>query len=153
MKLGEALSLRAKQAQRLNDLRGRISNAALVQEGDTPPEDATGLLAEYTALSEEHAALMDRIANTNNRTRIGGVTLAAALQQREHLIRMRNINGIVATKASPGRDAYRYSRSEVKYVPTINITAFRLNEKAFDDQVRELDAQIQKTNWETDLLD
>ena len=150
--LGEALSLRAKQAQRLNDLQGRIKASALHQEGTKPPEEPYALIEEYLKVSKEHAELLRRIAVTNVTTDVDGSPLMMLLHKRESFIRKRNIYGIAAKAASPGTDSYRYMRTELKYESSLDVAEMRRKEDEANEKVRELDAQIQKSNWATELL-
>ena len=153
MKLGEALSLRARQAQKLNDLRGRIRTNAMTQEGDAPAEDPNELLREFALLSEEHSQLLRRIALTNQQTTLADDrVLADLLQEREHLRRTRNMTEAAATAATPSRSDYRYGRTEIKYVPQLRVAALRTAIEDLDTQVRKLDATIQEANWQADLL-
>lgn len=153
MKLGEALTLRARQAQKLNDLQGRIKSSAMVQEGDTPAEDCQVLMTEYVEVSQAHATLNEQIARTNNTTVVDGAsqTLAALIQTREALIRHRNLIRLACAAASPGAQQYRYMRSEVKLVPQIDVASLRDEEKKLEEMVNQLDTRIQRVNWATDL--
>lgn len=45
MKLAEALQERADLQKRIDQLEARIQSSALVQEGETPPEDPLALAA------------------------------------------------------------------------------------------------------------
>lgn len=152
MTLGEALSLRAKQAQKLNDLRGRIKANAITQEGEVPAENADVLIAEYTVLSTIHSALLVQIASTNAATSVDGKTLVQMLQQREDLIRERNIYGSTADAATPNSGGYRYMRSELRYVAQVDVADLRRKEEETGEEVRALDAQIQHANWQTELI-
>ena len=46
MKLAEALANRADLQRRIEQMRGRLQKSALVQEGESPPEDPQELLEE-----------------------------------------------------------------------------------------------------------
>lgn len=154
MKLGEALTLRARQAQRLNELQDRIKMAVLVQEGDTPQENANELIAAYLEESSKHEELVSAIARTNATTTLDdGTTLLVALQRRETLIRERNIYRLAATAANPAKNnmMYRYSRSEIKFVPTVDVQELRGKEETLEKKISQIDARIQKINWETEL--
>lgn len=156
MKLGEALTQRARQAQKLNDLQERIRSAVLVQEGDDAQEDANALIAEYVQVSNDHAVLVSRIALTNAETNTTSVsdgrTILGLLHQREALIRERNIYRAAATAANPTKSTLlRYSRSEVKFVATVDVQALRAKEAELEQKINTLDAQIQKLNWDTEL--
>ena len=50
MKLAEALANRADLQKRLEQMRGRLAQSALVQENESPPEDPRELLAETERL-------------------------------------------------------------------------------------------------------
>lgn len=156
MKLGEALTVRARQASKLNDLQGRIKASVLVQEDTQPPENAESLLAEYLELSEDHERLVTAIQETNADTVMpydGEIcSLLDLLQQREGMIRERNIYGIAARAATPSMDVFRYSRSEIKQVAVINVGEYREKEDQVTRLITALDARIQQANWETDLI-
>lgn len=152
MKLGEALSLRARQAQKLNDLRGRVKQNAVSQEGTTPAEPIVGLMSEYLEVSEEHRHLLVRIAMTNVSTDVDGVSLLALLQSREALIRERNLYNLAAAAGTLSDSSYRYMRSELKYESQVDVGSFRQHEDDLNEQIRQLDAQIQAVNWATDLI-
>lgn len=155
MKLGEALTVRRRQAERLNDLRGRIKANAMVQEGDQPQENVDALLAEFKALSETHGQLVQRINRTNVSTSVSesdDVTLLDLLASREHFNRWRNMLGTVADAATPSRNDYRFMRTEVRFVPTIDIAATRAEKDDVQAIIENLDSQIQEVNWQTELL-
>jgi uncharacterized protein DUF6847 len=153
MKLGEALTLRARQAQRLNDLHGRIKASALVQEGDEPAENCKFLIGEYEGLSEEHADLVRRIQVSNVTTTCDdGKSILDHLMRRDVLVKHRNIARAAAQAASPGNDRYRYMRSEIKMVPTVDVAELHQEADDIEKEIRVVDALIQKANWSNDLL-
>lgn len=151
MKLGEALSLRARQAQKLNDLRERIVRNALVQEGEKPAENAFELLDEFADESVAHAKLLSRIGRTNASVSMPPGTLADELHAREHLRRLRGLYEAAAKAATPGNTP-RYMRSELKYVALLDVPDLRVQIEKFDQQIREIDARVQEINWQTELL-
>src|SRR5262249_16917432 len=65
MKLAEALTLRSQLQTRFQLLRERVKASAMVQEGESPPEDPTTLLAELEAVAAEVETLIARINKTN----------------------------------------------------------------------------------------
>lgn len=152
MNLGEALSVRARLAQRLNDLKGRIKANAVAQEGDEPAENAAELMAAYLASSKELAALMVKITKTNASTVVLDKNLTDLLQDREELIRERNLYGSTADTATPNSDRYRYMRNEVKFVSFVDVADLRKKEEECNERVHILDAIIQKINWQTELV-
>src|ERR1051326_8393767 len=57
MKLAEALVLRADIQKRVEELRKRLKESALVQEGEKPPENPEELLAELDRLLNQLVGL------------------------------------------------------------------------------------------------
>lgn len=151
MKLGEALTLRAFQAQKLAELRMRAIRSAVTQEGDSPVEDPAKALDEFEKLSREQAKLISRINVTNQTATTGaGETLAEWLQKREHLRRLKNAVGSLIDASAT--DRMRYMRTEIKLVTNVDVSALQ---KQFDDlteQIRRIDATIQTENWKHELL-
>jgi len=47
----------------------------------------------------------------------------------------------------------RYSRSEIKTVATVNVSALRKQLDEIARQRRELDTRVQEANWTIDLLE
>jgi hypothetical protein len=136
----------------LEQLRARLVSSAIVQEGEQPPEDPQVLLAELEGLIAEFEQLVIAINRTNSSAAIDGVgVLTEALAKRDALdLKLSLLGGLV--EAASNR-ANRYSRTEIKLLSTVDVPALR---KRLDDtsrQRRELDAQIQGTNWTTDLLE
>ena len=82
MKLAEALQERADLNRRIDDLRRRLGNNILTQEGETPAEDPAELLRELDASLARLEALMARINLTNCRTKAGGMTLTELIAPR-----------------------------------------------------------------------
>lgn len=154
MKLGEALSLRARQAQQLDDLRGRILSNVLVQEGEVAAENAEQLIIAFEVLSDEHQLLVQQIIRTNiEASDEEGYHPIEHLHRRESLRRKRAIHHQAATGATPGRtERFRYTRSELKSVSQINVSAHRASVATLDEEIRVLDAKIQEGNWKIDLL-
>ena len=150
MLLAEALARRAEAQDRVNSITQRLTQGALIQEGDTPVEDPAELLAEAARLLQEIETLVRRINHTNSQTPFEGATLTDAIARRDALLRARRLYAQVADAGSARQD--RYSRSEVRYVPTVDVGSLR---KMADDAAkayRELDTKIQQLNWSTQLL-
>lgn len=146
--------MRARQAQRMNDLKGRIKANTTSQEGDSPAEDVAGLIDAYLATSREHMGLMVQIANTNAKTVVDetGASLLDLLQQREWMIRERNLYGSTADGANPGQSLFRFARNEIKQVSNVDVPDLRRKEEELTERIRVLDAEIQKLNWATELV-
>ena len=152
MKMGEALARRSELQTRVGQVRDRLRLSALVQEGDSPPEDPAPLLAEFDAITAELERLISRINHTNAGTRMpSGSTLTAALARRDVLGLRHSALRAVADAAV--QQQARYSRSEIRIVRTFDVGALRkrLDEIARDH--RDLDVEIQSANWTVDLIE
>ncbi|MBW6439026.1 DIP1984 family protein [Actinoplanes hulinensis] len=154
MKLAEALALRADASRRAEQLRSRVTGSARYQEGETPAEDATSLLAEAGAVLDELESLIRRINRTNAATPVEGGSLTDALARRD-VLRLRH--GIVTSAADAaageGQRGFRQLRSELKMIPALPVADLRRQADDLARQLREVDTLIQRTNWEADLLD
>lgn len=153
MKLGEALTIRAKQAQALNDLIGRIKASAIVQDGSSPAENVQVLLENYVALSERQGQIVTLIAKTNAALIVeDGKTMLDLLQEREAWTRKRNLYSIVARAATTTSDMYRYSRSEIRMIPQIDVQTMRDFEENANRMIAAIDIRIQQINWTTEIV-
>ena len=65
-------------------------------------------------------------------------------------LKRRKLYSDLATKASTSQD--RYTRSEVKYVSTVNVREMQKRVDQLAGDYRKLDTRIQKLNWEVELL-
>lgn len=152
MKLAEALILRADLQKRVEQLRERLKQSAQVQEGEKPPEEPGVLLTELTRLLSQLADLITRINQTNIQTSLAdGRTLTLALAQRDVIALHQSVLESLAEVAS-GRN-YRYGRSEIRSVVTVDVAALRRQIDDLARQRRELDMTIQASNWATDLIE
>ena len=152
MKLAEALILRADYQKCAEQLRGRIVNNAKVQEGDTPSEDPNKLLQELDDLSSNLTDLIQRINKTNSAAIFSGdKTLTDALAERDVLSLKRKIYSELAKAASVTQT--RYSKSEVKFKSTVDVSSIQRQVDDMSKAYREMDAQIQALNWATDLAE
>ncbi len=149
MKLAEALILRKDLQTRLEELRDRLTNNALVQEGEQPAEDPQQLLQELTAVSTELEHLIARINLTNATEQKDGKTLTELLARREVLTQRISILQSLLNSAS--HTIMRGSRMEVKVFSTVDVAALRKETDLLSRQLRELDTTIQGTNWLIDL--
>jgi hypothetical protein len=154
MKLAEALALRADAARRAEQLRARITASARFQEGEAPAEDAGALLAEAGQVLGELESLIRRINRTNAATSVEGGTLTDALARRD-VLRLRH--GVVTSAANAaageGQRGFRQLRSELKMIPALPVAELRSQADDLARRLREVDTEIQRTNWEADLLE
>lgn len=152
MKLGEALTLRSQLQTRFQLLRERLKASAVVQEGEQPPEDPTALLAELEAAAAELESLIARINKTNLATTISdGRTVTDALARRDHLGLLQSALHQLAETASAAQT--RYGKAELRIVRTVDVGALRQRADDLAKERRELDASIQESNWQTELVD
>jgi hypothetical protein len=152
MKLGEALTLRSDLQTRMERLRGRLKAAALVQEGEKPTEDPQRLLTEFMSLADQLEDLIVRINRTNLSTQLSsGRTLTDALARRDILTLRQTALRQVADAAADRQQ--RYGLSEIRILATVDIAALRTQADDLARERRELDAEIQETNWQTELAE
>ncbi len=90
-----------------------------------------------------------RINHTNMQT----------VHERETLTRIIARKDILTLRISVIRDVLshviendRYGRNEIKYIRTIDVSAFRKEMDAYAKQLRELDLKLQSLNWTVDLI-
>ena len=157
MKLAEALAERADAVRRVDQLRARIVGSARYQEGEEPPEDAEALLAEAAEVLDRLESLIRRVNRTNAAVDLGDDgTLTDALARRDTL-RLRHAVLTSAADAASGRaqgGVYsRQLRSELKMFAALPVARLREQADVVARETRELDARIQRANWEVDLLD
>lgn len=152
MRLAEALILRADCQKRIGQLRSRLNQYARVQEGDVAPEVPQDLIAEVEQALNELRDLIKRINRTNSEASFSGDrTMTDALADRDVLALQRAVYADLVQAAAARQD--RYTRSEVKYVSTINVSEMQKRADELAKQYRDLDARIQELNWQIDLVE
>ena len=150
MKLAEALMERADLQRRLVQIRERIKQNALYQEGETPAESVTELLAEYRRCAERLETLVVAINRSNQQIVLAdGMPMLEALARRERLQNEHAMLSALCEAAMP--DNSRYSRSELRSLSAVNISEVRKEADKIAQRCRELDIQIQQANWSQDL--
>lgn len=151
MKLAEALAERGDCQVRLEELRNRLVRTARIQEGEEPVEDTTELLAESERVFARLGELICAINRTNSTTAFDSKrTISDAIAERDVMGKRRNFLASVAEAASTRQD--RYSKSEVKFVPTISVGPLQKEIDELSKSFRELDTKLQELNWRTDLV-
>jgi hypothetical protein len=152
MKLAEALILRADAQKRIEQLKQRLANSAKVQQGDESPENPQELLVELERAFSTLADLIKRINKTNSATGFNAdKTLSDVLAERDVLMAKRNAYSQLVGAASIVQNVY--SRSEVKFVRTVEVSEIQKQVDALSQAYRELDSRIQQLNWQTDLVE
>ena len=150
MKLAEALANRADLQKRLEGMRGRLAQSAVVQENESPPEDPRELLAETERLLGELEGYVERVNRTNLSAALpDGTTLTAALARRDVLgLRYGLLRGLV--EAASNR-VPRYGRAEIRILATVEVAPLRRTMDEVARERRELDTALQGANWTTEL--
>lgn len=149
MKLAEALLERADAQRRYAQVEERVRRFSKVQEGEAPAENPAALLAELDAIAKQIEKLVKRINQTNNVAALGKQSLADALAERDALSMQAKTYAELAKMATVTQD--RYSKSEVRFVSTIDVAATQKRADELAKRYRELDATIQALNWTTEL--
>jgi DNA repair exonuclease SbcCD ATPase subunit len=151
MKLAEALIERKSLTEKIAKLRQRLDENVLVQEGDRPAEQPESLMQELNEAIDQLETLIKRINATNIQARLSDGTSVADAVVRRDMIRLRR-EAIEQAANSASLRQSRYSRSEVRLVPTVNSAELHDQVDSLSRAWRELDAQIQAINWMTDLV-
>jgi hypothetical protein len=150
MKLAEALILRADCQKRLAQVKFRLLSNAKVQEGDQPAEAPQELIAELETIASELLDLIKRINKTNSAASFAeGRTISDVLAERDVGALQRAAYTELAQSAAITQG--RITRSEVKYIATINVAEVQKRADDLARNYRELDARIQELNWQTEL--
>lgn len=150
MSLAEALQMRADTKTRIAQLHSRLNDNAKVQEGEAPAEEPLRLIELLNAECSAYEELIRRINLTNAATVFEGETLTALLARRDALSLELSIMRDFLRQASQRID--RYSKTEIKILPTVDVTAMQKTVDAKSKELRQLDAAIQKLNWTTTLI-
>lgn len=153
MKLAEALINRADAQKRIQQLQARLARNAIVQEGEQPAEDPLELFAELDRVIAQLTQLVKQINRTNSAIRFDEArTLTDALADRDALMTERTaLNSVL--NALNSQNQFRYSRSEIKTVATVDVRAIQQRIDDLSRDYRELDAAIQQINWQADLIE
>lgn len=150
MKLAEALVERADANRRLQELRSRIIRNAKYQEGEAPAEDPQELLREYSEVAASFERLAVRINQANNQIQFGnGLSMVEALARRDVLKMRHSLYKSLADEATPQQN--RYSKSEIKFIGSVNVRETQASADRLAREHRELDALIQQANWSTEI--
>ena len=150
MKLAEALQERADLNVKINQLRERLSNNALVQDGEEPAEDPDELLIELDDSIDRLEELMARINKTNCMTVDEHESITQLIAKRDALKIRINAYRAFLTEGSSAPVRARYS--EIKIVSTVNVRVLQQKVDLMAKSLRETDNRIQTLNWTTELL-
>ena len=151
MKLAEALQERADLNRKIEELKQRLHNSILVQEGEKPVEDPAELLNQLDEAIDRLKNLIAAINLTNCRTKADGRTLTELIAQKDtmmvQLAAYRNL-GYTA-----GQTASRARGTEIKVLSVIPASELQKKADLLAKDVRKLDNLLQETNWKTELIE
>lgn len=151
MKLAEALLTRGNLQSKLNELRIRLDNNAIVQEGEKPAEDPSELLKQTESILSELEDLIAKINLTNAVLKKDNVTMTELLSKRECLkLKIDIYRDFLNDASSTGK---RARASEIKIKSTVDIALLQKEIDKKSSELRNLEILIQELNWTNDLLD
>lgn len=150
MKLAELLIERSEMKKRIEVISSRLRRTAKVQEGDpiTIPPDK--MLTKLDYLIDRHELIIRKINHVNQSTMFEkDMTLADAVVKRESMKHRRNIYS--ALFSASYIEENRYSKSEIKFVATLNVDKIMEISDDLSRDIRLLDGKIQAKNWEVEV--
>ena len=151
MKLAEALQERADLNRKIEELRRRLANVILVQEGEEPAEEPAELLKELNAAIARLEQLMAAINLTNCRTKANGMTLTALIARKDALmVKLSSYRDLVYSAA---QNTNRARGTEIKVKSLLKAGDLQKVADQIAKEVRELDNLLQETNWKTKLIE
>lgn len=150
MKLAEALQERADLNRSIEQLKHRLCQNAVTQEGEKPAEDPARLMKELSADIDRLEELIRRINLTNCKTESEGKSLTDLIASRDCLkIRI----SVLKDLASYASQTYNRNRpTEIKLVSTVNVEKLQKEIDGLSKELRLIDNTIQQLNWSTELL-
>ena len=151
MKLAEALQERADLNRRIEQLRYRLSNNVLVQEGEKPLEDPAALLEELESSFTRLEWLIARINLTNCAVKVEGRSLPELIARRDVLSLRAEAYRRLVEEAS--QNTHRATRTEIKILSAVNVPALQRQADDASRELRLLDNTLQATNWTADLME
>lgn len=151
MKLAEALIIRSDFQVRVEKIRERLLNNVRIQEGEKASEDPVALLSEFNSVMDDLTELIQRINRTNSKTIFKeGFTIADALAKKDNLTKKRQLLELIVGEASSRY--IRQSKSEVKFISTIDVEELQKEIDMLSKEFRLLDTALQEKNWTIELI-
>lgn len=151
MKLAEALQERADLNRRIEQLRYRLSNNVLVQEGEKPLEDPAALLEELESSFTRLEWLIAHINLTNCAVKVEGRSLTELIARRDVLFLRAEAYRRLVEEAS--QNTHRATRTEIKILSAVDVPALQRQADNASRELRLLDNTLQATNWTADLME
>ena len=150
MKLAEALQERADLNRKIAELRRRIANNILVQEGEEPAGKPGERIAELDGAGARLEEPMAAINRTNGRTKAGGRTLTEIIARKDALTLKLSVYKEAVETA--GQSTYRARGTEIRVKSLVKAAELQKQADAMAREIRELDNLRQETNWKTRLI-
>lgn len=151
MKLAQALQTRADLNRHLSQLKDRLIDSSLVQDGEKPAEDPMKLIQEMEEDIKTLESLVTKINLTNSKTMVEGTTLTALLSKRDALRQKIQITRAFVEAAREKVD--RYTAKEIIVHSTVDVGALQGSLDYLEKKLRLTTDLIEETNWTTELLE
>ena len=151
MKLAEALQERADLNRNIEQLKSRLENNVLVQEGETPAEAPETLKRELDAAVARLSHLISRINLTNSRVEVDGQTLTELIARKDALSLKIHVYRDVVCAGS--QTSYRARNTEIKIKSAIVVADWQAEIDKMAKELRLLDNKLQENNWKTELIE
>lgn len=151
MKLAEALQERADLNKKISELKSRLNNCILVQEGEEPAEEPAELLKELDEAAARLEALMAAINLTNSRTKVEGRTLTQLIARKDALsVQLAAYRDLVYTA---GQNTSRARGTEIRVKALLKAADLQKKADQLAKEIRRLDNLLQENNWKTKLIE
>ena len=150
MKLAEALQERADLRSKIDDLRNRLTNNALTQEGEEPAEEPDELLSALDAAVAPSEELTARANKTNCLTRAEDCSITELIARKDALSLRLGVYRCLINEAS--QSARRARGTEIRIVSAVNVRELQKKADHLAQELRKTDNRIQELNWKTELL-
>ena len=150
MKLAEALQERADINRNIEQLKKRLNNNVLVQEGEQTAEDPEKLKQELDNSLERLTYLIAHINQTNCETKLDGETLTELIAKKDTLLLTLSVYKDIVYSGS--QTSYRARNTEIKIKSAISVSGWQTEIDRLSKELRLLDNKLQETNWNTDLI-
>ena len=151
MKLAESLQERADLNRKIEQLRMRIQNNVLVQEGEKPAEDPDKLMKELEESLARLEYLIRQINLTNCAYNVEGQTLTELIAKKDVLRVKQSAYRDILYAAS--QSTQRVRNTEIKIVPVLKAAQLQKKADELAKAIRLLDNKIQQANWTADLME
>ncbi len=151
MKLAEALMERADLGRKIEQLRVRITDNILVQDGEEPAENPAELMKELDDAVARLEVLIAAINKTNSSTMVDGSTITDLIAKKDAKICQLGAYREFVREAS--QNTNRARGTEIKIRSVVGVAGMQKKVDALAKEVRLLDNTLQMTNWQTELIE